>query len=552
MPPAIRLGLLPLALYSALFAVMTWPAVLSGGDRLLGGDGDSFVYVWNIWWVRTAALDLGQSWWHTLYLHHPEGATLIGHSLNPISGMLGLVVSGWNPAQIYNLELVLSFVLGGVFAFLLAYREAGHWGGALVGGFVFAFSGYHFAHAQGHLCLTSLHLLPLSALAWLSFLERPRVLSALAAAVLLWLNLLCTFYYLFYSSFLGLALVLHQAWARRDPGFLFRPAYRGPFAVFAGAAGVLVGPTVAALLRSSMTDPFVGVHAPDIYSLDLLAPLVPGAFSRFADGTRPYWERLPLDEEEGSLYVGWAVVALLAYAWVSRRHLPGRAAGRWFTVAAAFGVLALGPGLRVAGRPITGPFLPYALLDALPGVSLSGVPVRLFVLVTLAAGVLVALAVARLSARGKRGRAILAVGLVLLVVEHLPSGLETTSLEVPGYVTFLEDAAGREAVIDSFATSSRAMYYQTRHQRPLASGYLSRTPTTTMERAGRLERDLAAALATGDLAPLRGRGFRYLVARADPKLVGDGMPVVFRGEGAVVLDLDLGVGAGPVTAPSVR
>ena len=66
-----------------------------------------------------------------------------------------------------------------------------------------------------------------------------------------------------------------------------------------------------------------GAHPPKEFSLDLLAPVIPGGHWRFADLTQPFWSRLPGNIHESSVHVGVSVIGLAGYTWIRRRRVPG-------------------------------------------------------------------------------------------------------------------------------------------------------------------------------------------------------------------------------------
>src|SRR5688572_3004713 len=77
--------------YSAMFCVLTFPSLrrLTAGSVFCDA-GDGLQNLWNLWWVRKALLELHQLPWHTTFLHFPFGTTLVGHTLNPLNGLLAL------------------------------------------------------------------------------------------------------------------------------------------------------------------------------------------------------------------------------------------------------------------------------------------------------------------------------------------------------------------------------------------------------------------------------------------------------------------------------
>ena len=84
--------------------------------------------------------------------------------------------------QTFNFIVVFSFVIGGFTAFLLAHHLTKAYGGSLIAGFLFTFSNYHFAHAEGHLNLVSLEWIPLFVLCWHVLLNKPRLAIGMAGS----------------------------------------------------------------------------------------------------------------------------------------------------------------------------------------------------------------------------------------------------------------------------------------------------------------------------------------------------------------------------------
>jgi hypothetical protein len=90
--------------------------------------------------------------------------------------------------------------------------------------------------------------------------------------------------------------------------------------------------------------------------------------------------------------------------------------------------------------------MPYKALQKLvPPLALSGTPVRMMVMVTLAAAVLTSVAFVLLFRGPPRVRLGACALLGLLILEYLPQQLASTRPFVPGYVTALRDIRGPEA-----------------------------------------------------------------------------------------------------------
>jgi hypothetical protein len=209
--------LLLILLYTLLFFALSPHLPSHFSTHLFADAGDGFQNYWNIWWVRKAILELHQSPYFTTYLHYPHGTTLIAHTLNPFNGLVALVLPFLTLGQAYNVLVVFGFVAGGCTAFLLCREVTGAYWPSVVGGAIFTFSSYHFAHAQGHMNLVSLEWLPLFILFWRRFVRAPDsatgIKTGILSSLVLFLVLLCDFYYFFYSV---VTAVLFYLWVARD------------------------------------------------------------------------------------------------------------------------------------------------------------------------------------------------------------------------------------------------------------------------------------------------------------------------------------------------
>jgi hypothetical protein len=412
---------LPSAIYFTSFSALTFPAMLSFSTHFFCDTGDGLQNVWNIWWVRKAIVDLHQSPWWTTWLHFPAGTTLLAHTLNPFNGLLGIPASAaLSPYQVHNVAVLLGFVGGGVTAFLLSHDVTRAYWPSLAGGFAFTFSGYHFAHAEGHLQLVSLQWVPLFVLCWLRLLRSPTLARGVWATGALGLVILCDYYYFAYCVALGLLAGVWRSVEYRDPLLLFRRRYWLPLGAFLSASLLTSGALVGALLWRSAVDPFIGAHDSLAFSTDVLAPFIPGGHSAYRRVTEWYWKDLRGNIHESSVYLG-SVVLMLAGVGVARRGAATKGdAWFWPATAVLFGVLSLGPALTYRGRLLTGQWMPYAWLEwALPPLRMSGVPVRMMMIVSLAVSVLAAEGLAAVLRR----RTLARIAAATLLIAALPVDL---------------------------------------------------------------------------------------------------------------------------------
>ena len=509
---ALRLLLTPAAFYLALFTLLTYPLMLQFSTCLFADKGDGLQNYWNLWWINKSVVELHQPFWKTPYLHYPYGTSLIGHTLNPFNGFLAIPLHFvMSPLQAHNAVVVFSFVAGGVTAFLLAYYVTHSYWPSLMGGSIFTFSNFHFAHAEGHMQLVSLEWIPLFVLCWYMLLLKPRPLTAVAAALTLFLVALCDYYYLFYSALTACLMVAWYALRSRDVLFFATKRYRLPLAIFSAVALATSGLVAISLLLQNAADPLIGAHPSEELSLDLLAPLIPGGHWRFASLTSGYWSSLPGNIHESSVHMGISVLALVVYAVTNRRSARAFNIGMWCAILMFFLVLSLGPALRVWGRAVTPSILPYAWLEAaLPPLALSGVPVRMMVMVMLGAAVLAAVGLKLLLGRA-RWWPVPALLAVLMAVEYLPKPLPASQLSAPAYVDVLKGLKDDKGVLDTVAGGALALYYQTIHEKPIAFGYIARVPKSVAY----IDSQLSEVIRQKDYVKLqREFGIRYLVVDA--------------------------------------
>jgi hypothetical protein len=512
--------LFPCLAYGTSFILLTYPLIRSFSMGFFCESGDGLQNEWNLWWVRKAIVELHASPWHTTWLHAPGGVTLIGHTLNPINGLIGIPLSLLlSPTQVYNTIVIACFVLSGLKAYWLALHlidselvsAISRRAAALLGGFAFTFTGFHFAHAQGHMQLISTEFIPLFLLLWLKLLEDLQPITGLAAGLALGLVALCDLNFVFYCALAGaVSLCL---WFARLVRLAQEKGRRVLVAAgcFIFAAASICGPLVMGLLIANRRDPMYGAHEADAFSADLFAPFVPGAAQALGRFTRGYWSTLTGGANEQSIYLGTTVVILAAIGAIQDRR-----ARWWIALAVTCYVLSLGPMLHVGGAALTGPIMPFALLSRLiPPLQLSGCPVRISVMFALAASMLAAMGAAWLLRQpGRWPIALLIVCAVSMPIELWPSPLPVTPNSVPPWTVALRRLPIPGAVISTEGEFGVALYYQTLFDRPMAYGYISRVPMSVDAE----DRRIAALGRSGDFAALRAMGFAYAITPAGRRL----------------------------------
>lgn len=468
---------IPLVIYFIIFAIFTWPWLPNFSGYLFTDQGDGLQNVWNMWWIHESVTNLQQLPWHTNMLHYPFGVTLIGQTLNPFNGFAALGLMTFMPlTQAFNTMVIFSFVMGGITAFWLCYYFSKSYIGGLIGGAVFTFSSYHFAHAQGHMQLISLEWIPLFVLMWWMFVKKPSYWLAIGSSVSLFLVLFCDYYYFLYCLMTAVGIVAYF-WFRKQLPSLKKAKTLKPLGLFLITSLAIIAPLPLALLYTNATTEFSGSHPARMFSTDLLSPFIPGGFWRFHDLTDWYWSLLPANIFEATVYLGWSVIVVLIVSLIRRKKYTSDLLF-WQILIVAFGILSLGPRLMIFGKTIEQLPMPYVIMErVIPGMKLSGMPIRMMVMVTLGCAVIVAIVLAKVKFDSTKGKVLIGLFIVVFAIEMLPSALPLTNIKYPDYVFKLKSLPATGGVLDEAAKSTPLqLYYQTHYNKPMAFGYISRLP----------------------------------------------------------------------------
>jgi hypothetical protein len=263
-------------------------------------------------------------------------------------------------------------------------------------------------------------------------------------------------------------------------------------------AGVLMSPTLYAVGRSAVMGdvPSVPVlwrsSAPGV---DLLAFFIPNPNHPLAPASIVAW----LTNRSGGYLEQVASLSLvgLAILFAARRLTGFRLPRFWLVITVGFGLLALGPFLEIAGVNTQIP-TPWALLRYVPLIGAARMPARFAVVTAMGFSMMVAFALAALTARfPKRRLAILTVAGVAIAGELIAAPRPLYSAEIPGVyqiiaadsrpVRVLELPTGvRDGLSSMGDFNARAQFYQTFHGKGLIGGYLSRVAPSVKSKYRRM------------------------------------------------------------------
>ncbi len=471
--------------FLALSCLHGYRVVANLGSHLAGHGGDGFQNLWNMWWFREAVLS-GQNPYFTPMLHHPHGVTLLYQTLNPFNCALALpFIELFGQPAAYNIVFLLSFAASGFCMYLLARRIFGNSIAAFAAGYAFTFSHFHLAHAQGHMQFVGLEWVPLSLLFFERLLESRRLSDGLLLGLSLAMTAFCDIYLLVSTFVLLLIRAVAAAIALRKKALdrkLLLSLAAGAL-LFAASGGVLI----LAMLLSPTRAELMPAHDGRFWSADLQGFFVPGWISAYGEAFASITRRFTGNSAECSTYLGWSILALvaLAFAFPPQRGRPWA----WLAGLLAGMVLALGPVLHWGGVIHDSVTLPFGWLERLlPGLKLSGAPVRWHFIAMTASCLLLAAGMAGISQRlpeRKLWRLPLRPGVGILLAlavaaDLLPRAIEAREIVPPEFNQALRSEGAGYAVMD-LGDGNDALLRQTFHGLPMVGGYVSRLPRSQYE-----------------------------------------------------------------------
>lgn len=502
-------------LYALLTVVFTWP--MAARLRIIDA-GDSAFFAWEMAWeVHALATDPVRLTHAPIF--HPLPHTL-GYD-EPILGTTLLTLPLWivtdDAVFVMNVTRLLTFLLSGLAAYLLA-RELGCGEGAsLLAGAAFAFSPIR-TDQIAHLSTLGTQWLPLTFLFMHRFFRTGLVRDALLSGLFFVLSA----YACGYHGLIGLAVVPPAAfvllWGRWD-------RIRGAALAVVAVAAALVPLYLLHRVALAPLGYVRGAGETQFYSAGLESFLATGSWNfLYADVTAPF-----RTTHANNLFPGLVVPALIVAASATlcgRRQRPSRDAWALASLGVVAVLVALGPQVTLWGRTlVTGPFA--VLREVIPAFQMIRVPSRAGAFLALALVMLAAKAVTTLRLRGVTLAAVAALALAETVIAPIPApawaDVVDTRRPTPPVYVWLAAQPGDPVVVELPIQDIRGIFerpayhesiylvHQTRHWKPLANGYAGIEPAAYVDL-----RDQARRFPSEDcLAAFRQRGVRYVIVHRE-------------------------------------
>jgi hypothetical protein len=466
--------LLVVVLFLGLTVAFTHPLVWHLSTHHAGeSSGDARIYVWNLWWVKTAVLQLHTDPLQTDFIFYPTGIGLALHTLALLHGLVFIPLCGVaGDVAAANLILLATFIASALGAYALARRLGAGTHGAFLAGIAFAFCPYRLARLGGHYDLLSTQWLPLYALAFLGVLqaERIRPVPVVTAGLLGAACGYTSLTYLAYLVLLSLVLVALRLGAGRSKTMIGRAT------AVAIVVAALLSPLLLAIRRDVTAWRYLPYPGSDRYVADLLAYVTPTPRQTLLGPILGH--AFDPNVTEFTVFTGWILLALgLAAVGLGPLRRSHRS---WIVLGSLAFVLSLGDTLHVGGRDTGVPLL-FPLLHKVPFLHHLRAPGRLSILVVLCLAVLAAAVWTRALAgiNTARRTVLTVVAAALMAAESLAIPVPLFAAGVPPVFRRIAEEPGDFAVVEIPGIDQvpgQIMYRQTFHGKRVFIGIAARVP----------------------------------------------------------------------------
>lgn len=510
----LKLAIISAGIYLILAIIVTWPLAPHFFSSIPAKTGDAWVHLWHLWWVKYSLFNLHINPFHTNFIMYPMMLDLIFTTHDFFTAIITMPVQLiFNTIVAFNCAVLLSFVAAGLGCQLLIIHllpdDSRYYTkhlAAFIGGFIFAFCPYKFAHLPAHLNLINYQWIP-----WYLYFLFLTIESkydwryGTATGFFLLAQTLTEYNYFVYLVVITIIFFLAHLHSSHQLDWLTNSFWL-KIATIYGFFLVLFAPFIYlglnAMVRGELiSHPWAGKEI----SADLLAYLTPSVF-------HPIWgnwaaktaQNFPGHAREWTVFLGWSVFLLGLAGMVMAIKIDWR----WrflVIICILFFLLSLGLTIYINGKPyseqgigkVLAALLPFKLLQRIPVLSMSRIPTRFALMVVFSFALFSSLAIWKIDQIFKalkwRGAFISAV-FIIIFIEYLPPlPAPITKLQLPEVYTPLIEDRGDVAlletplgIVSAFAHEGYPepiyMAYQIYHHKRIFSGYLARTPRRVIDK----------------------------------------------------------------------
>lgn len=471
--------------YTIFSIIFTYPVAFTANE--IPGMGDMYQFLWIFWWFKIALLNFANPY-YTDIIYFPIGANLAFTELTPFNSVISIPLQlAFGLINAYKILWIFSFIASGYGAFLLVKYLTKNARAAFISGLIFMFCPYHFAHALGHMNLTTTEWIPFYILFLIKTLDEPKNSNTVYAGFFLFLSAMSSNYYLVFLAVFTLLYFFYFLVTNKKVSV--RDAITSVSLILI-LFGLAISPFAYLMLIELSKSDYMYTGGYIEYSADLLGFFIPSLLHPiFKDYVSQMYLNFTGNIAEYTVFAGYSVILLsiIAFFMVRTKEVMF-----WMLSAAIFFILSLGPILHIKGvfsTPYEGydlvVALPYAILAQIPFFSLARVPSRWDVMVMLSLAILAGyglnymFSVFRKEILGKfHNKNILFIVIILLILfEFLAVPFPMSSTRMPAFYEQLANETVDYAIIEvPLIGNAEAMYYQTKHNKKMIGGYTSRFP----------------------------------------------------------------------------
>jgi hypothetical protein len=351
----------------------------------------------------------------------------------------------------------------------------------------------------GNLEMYSTQFIPLMALFFILMLKTGRYRDALWASLFFAMTAWCSLYLAYGAGLLIVMLFIAGIITGRSNLRIWLSTRSKALLLFAVTTVILVSPVILPMVLNytDFQEQSDQLAAATANSADLLGFFVPDRTTaplvvRFSPSVRSFVESTYAtffgNPAEKTVFLGYTVIALIVISLIVVRR---EGFWQWQMMAVIFFLLCLGPVLHIGGRQILS-HLPYEWLSSIPLISFGRAPSRFAIFLMLALAVIGGYGVATLERKHRSIRWLTLTMGILIFIEFLiaPVRMDMRFAQVPAFYPYLAEIENETnwAILDvpvdligAQGPAGEYMLYQTSHQKPIVSGYISRTPAHITE-----------------------------------------------------------------------
>ncbi|MBM3249787.1 MAG: YfhO family protein [Candidatus Omnitrophica bacterium] len=492
---------------------------------------EPFSILQGFWWVKFSSLH-GLDFRSRNFIAAPFGVPFTrGQADYPLWDAVNkFFIMHFNEVFAYNINIILSFLLAGIFAYLLVFYLTKSWVCALFSGAIYALCPYHFARAWQHLGLSHIEFFPLFILGLIRLRDDPRLKNILLVSLSLFLIFCFDFYYAYFALIIAAVFILFLLFNRlkKKVERVFTTLRALTIAVIICILLLLpvILPIVKDMLKPPETKVFTAYtlfHRPfeDLfqqsakplsYFLPATAHPVFGTFTERFAGSFLYGESIT----EHTLYLGWVALFLAFLAFRCRKKGEGKEGfyiSFFVFLAIAAWLFSQPPWWNTGFFKIYPPsFFMYKILPMFRAYCRFGVVVMLAVAVLAGFGLKCFLE----RFKTKRPRVLFSLfmfGLALFDFSNWPPYKVVDVSGVPAVYAWVKKEPGdftiAEYPLDADTPYEMYMFYQTRHEKKMINCTIPDTPPN------KIARTITKLSAPQSAGVLKWLGVKYALVHRD-------------------------------------